>query len=137
LSVPRIATLAAAAVTRVNHVLETASSPDFFSSLLISRQISLVQASARRVKKRSEKSVGLSGPLLTIVFALSGAPTSQKPVREGDTPSTPSRDSTGPEADRSLRPAACWTLSAPSFICFSCSFSAGPGGLLLAATRVG
>jgi hypothetical protein len=34
LSVPRIATLAAAAVTRVNHVLETASSPDFFSSLL-------------------------------------------------------------------------------------------------------
>ncbi|WP_439120558.1 hypothetical protein, partial [Marivita sp.] len=34
LSVPRIATLATAAVTRVNHVLETASSPDFFSSLL-------------------------------------------------------------------------------------------------------
>lgn len=29
-----------------------------------------------------------------------GAPTPQKLVREGDTPSTPSRDSTGPEADR-------------------------------------
>jgi S1-C subfamily serine protease len=35
LSVPRIATLAAAAVARVNHVLKTASSPDFFSSLLV------------------------------------------------------------------------------------------------------
>ena len=79
----------------------------------------------------------MSGPLTHYRFcAVGGPPTSQKPVREGDTPSTPSRDSTGTEADRSLRPAACWTLHILSFICFSCSFSAGPVGLLLAATRV-
>jgi hypothetical protein len=40
-------TLAAAAVTRVNHVLETASSPDFFSSLLRKRHPDFTSLSRR------------------------------------------------------------------------------------------
>jgi hypothetical protein len=59
LSVPRIATLAAAAVTRVNHVLETASSPDFFSSLLIKHAL-----------ERSVQAASLIGGRALIVNAI-------------------------------------------------------------------
>jgi hypothetical protein len=56
LSVPRIATLATAAVTRVNHVLETASSPDFFSSLLRNKNPQKLHRATRSLHKLRDMS---------------------------------------------------------------------------------
>lgn len=89
------------------------------------------------MKKLSEKSVGMSGLLLTNVFALSGGPRHHKnPFARGIPPRPLLASRPARRPIDSLRPAACWTLHTLSLICFSCSFSAGPVGLLLAATRV-
>lgn len=87
------------------------------------------------MKNRSEKSVGMSGPLLTNVFALSGGPRPHKnPFARGIPPRPLLASRPARRPIDSLRPAACWTLTPRFLICFSCSFSEGPVGLLRAAT---
>lgn len=74
-------------------------------------QLILFDWIVRALREKPQRNFqGLPGGLLTIVFAAPVTRCHKNIVREGDTPSTPSRDKSSPDGlELSLRPASCWT----------------------------